>query len=151
MASRIIASGLLGLIAVGASAACTGPTPPPPEKASVSVTGTVRVPLVGPRPTGLSFLDESGRQIGTTRVRITEASPCRTPRPQADPPDIELPALPTADCGTVVGSFTIDLPEAASYEAIIEGIIADPQVMSADALRASGYFWAIEVLPVVAL
>ena len=68
-----------------------------------------------------------------------------------DPPDIELPTLPSAGCGTVVGSFTIDLPEAAGYEAIIEGIIADPQEMSADALRASGYFWAIEVLPVVAL
>ena len=117
----------------------------------MSVTGTVRVPSEGPLPTEVSFLDESGRQIGTTRIKITDASRCSTPRPQADPPDIELPTLPSAGCGTVVGSFTIDLPEAASYEAILEGIIADPQVMSADALRATGYFWAIEVLPVVAL
>ena len=74
----------------------------------MSVTGTVRVPSEGPLPTEVSFLDESGRQIGTTRIKITDASRCSTPRPQADPPDIELPTLPTG-CGTVVGSFTIDL------------------------------------------
>jgi hypothetical protein len=51
----------------------------------------------------------------------------------------------------VVGSFTIDLPEAASYVAIIEGITADPQVISADELQASGYVWVIEVPRKVAL
>jgi hypothetical protein len=155
MASRIIAPGLLVLIVVGALA-CTGPAPPRPHRATLSVRGTVRVPSEGPRPTELSFLDESGRHIATARITIKDASPCRTPSlpadpRESDPPDIELPRMPPANCNTVVGSFTIDLPEAASYVAIIEGITADPQVISADELRASGYVWVIEVPRKVAL